>query len=86
MTRDPVSGLLVALSPEGAGRLLLFAPDGAPAATIDPPPGYRLSHLVEAPDRLLVVGQGDAAVDGWHDWHFAIDAAKAALVRAGPAY
>jgi hypothetical protein len=86
VTRDPVSGLRVALSAEGEGRLLLFGPDGAPAGAIDPPPGYRLSHLVETPDRLLVVGQGETAVDGWHDWHFAIDAEKAALTRAGPAY
>jgi len=84
MTRDPVSGLGVALSAEG--RLLLFDRDGAPAGSIDPPPGYRLSHLVETADRLLVVGQGESAVDGWHDWHFAIDAEKAALARAGPAY
>lgn len=86
MTVDPVSGLRVALRPDGDGRLLLFDPDGAPAGEIGPPPGYRLSHLVETPDRLLVVGQGDAPVEGWHDWHFAIDARRRALVRAGPAY
>lgn len=86
MTRDPVSGLTVALSPEGEGRLLLSDSDGAPVGAIDPPPGYRLSHLVEEPGRLLVVGQGAAAVDGWHDWHFEIDAQARALRRAGPAY
>lgn len=86
MTLDPVSGFRVALSPEGEGRLLLFDPGGVPAGAIHPPPGYRLSHLVETPGRLLVVGQGDCAVDGWHDWHFAIDARSATLTRAGPAY
>jgi hypothetical protein len=86
VTLDPVSGFTVALRPEGEGRLLLFGPDGAPAGAIDPPPGYRLSHLIETPDRLLVVGQGEAAVDGWHDWHFAIDAATMTLSRVGPAY
>ena len=86
MTLDPVSGFRVALSLQGAGRLLLFAPDGAPAGAIEPPPGYKLSHLVETPDRLLVVGQGEAAADGWHDWHFAIDVRTRALSRAGPAY
>lgn len=86
MTLDPVSGFRVALSLEGEGRLLLFAADGAPAGAIEAPPGYRLSHLVEAPDRLLVVGQGEAPVDGWHDWHFAIDTATMTLSRAGPAY
>jgi len=85
VTRDPVSGLQVALSAE-SGELLLFDADGAPAGAIAPPPGYRLSHLVETPDRLLVVGQGEAAVDGWHDWHFAIDARGFTLSRAGPAY
>jgi len=86
VTRDPISGFRVALSREGGGRLLLFDPGGAPAGAIEAPPGYTLSHLVETPDRLLVVGQGEAAVDGWHDWHFAIDARDAALTRAGPAY
>jgi len=84
VTRDPVSGLEVALSPEG--RLLLYDADGEPAGAIAPPPGYRLSHLVETADRLLVVGQGEAAVDGWHDWHFAVDARGFTLSRAGPAY
>jgi hypothetical protein len=86
VTLDPVSGFRVAFSPEGEGRLLLFDADGAPAGAIEAPPGYRLSHLVETPDRLLVVGQGEAPVDGWHDWHFAIDARGATLSRAGPAY
>ena len=74
VTRDPASGLMVTLGSEGEGRLLLTDADGAPAGTIEPPPGYRLSHLVEAGDRLLVVGLGEAAVDGWPDWHFEIDA------------
>ena len=86
MTRDPVSGFTVALCPEGEGRLVLFDADGAPAGAIEAPPGYRLSHLVETPDRLLVVGQGEAPVDGWQDWHFAIDVRSATLTRAGPAY
>jgi hypothetical protein len=86
VTRDPASGFGVTLSPEGEGHLLLADPDGAPAGAIGPPPGYRLSHLVETPDRLLVVGQGETAVDGWHDWQFAIDVRNATLVRVGPAY
>jgi hypothetical protein len=86
VTVDPVSGFTVALRPEGRGRLLLFDPAGAPAGAIEPPPGYTLSHLIETPDRLLVVGQGEAAVDGWPDWHFAIDARNGTLSRAGPAY
>ncbi len=86
MTRDPASGLMVALRREGEGRLLLSDPDGTPAGAIEPPPGYRLSHLVERPDRLLVVGQGATAVEGWPDWHFEIDARARTLRRAGPAY
>jgi len=86
VTRDPVSGLMVALRREGEGCLLLSDAGGAPAGTIDPPPGYRLSHLVEAPDRLLVVGQGETMIDGWPDWHFEIDARARTLRRAGPAY
>lgn len=86
MTRDPATGFGVDLRSDGSGLLVLFDRSGAPAGTIAAPPGYRLSHLVETPDRLLVVAQGDVAHDGWHDWHFAIDAAGAALERAGPAY
>jgi len=86
VTRDPASGYSVALDHEGRGRLVLFDPEGAPAGEIEAPPGYLLSHLIEAPDRLLVVAQGDEAVDGWHDWHFVVDAKGAGLVRAGPAY
>ena len=83
MTVDPVSGFGVALR---EGLLLLFGPDGSPAGEIVPPPGYAFSHLVETPERLLVVGQGEAAFEGWHDWHFAIDARAGTLHRAGPAY
>ena len=86
MTRDPASGFGIELYRGGEGRLLLFDPDGAPAGEIGPPPGYRLSHLVETPNFLLVVGQGDVAIDGWPDWHFEIDVAKRCLVRAAPAY
>jgi hypothetical protein len=81
---DPATGLAVRLEPDGG--LALFAADGTPAGTIAPPPGYRLSHLVETPERLLVVGQGETAVEGWPDWHFEIDAVAGRLVRAGPAY
>lgn len=84
MTRDPASGFGVELGPDGRLRLLDAA--GAEAGAIEAPPGYRLSHLVETAGRLLVVGQGEAAVEGWHDWHFAIDAQALCLVRAGPAY
>lgn len=83
---DDRSGLVVALSREDGGRLHLFSPAGAATGTIDAPSGYALSHLVAAPAGLMVVGQGESAVDGWHDWHFAIDAAAASLSRASPAY
>jgi hypothetical protein len=86
MTRDPASGFSMMLSEDAERRLLLFAPDGAPAGQIGPPPGYRLSHLVETGECLLVVGQGEAAVDGWPDWHFKVDVANGRLVRTSPAY
>jgi hypothetical protein len=85
MTRDPASGLLVAIA-EARDAVLLLAGDGAEAVRIVAPSGYALSHFVEQPGRLLVVGQGEAAVDGWPDWHFEVDVANACLVRAEPAY
>jgi hypothetical protein len=85
MTRDPASGLRVAIA--GArDAVLLLGGDGAAAGRIVAPPGYTLSHFVEERARLLVVGQGETAVDGWPDWHFEVDVANACLVRAGPAY
>ena len=86
MTRDPVTGLGVQLDPEGHGRILLCDAQGRPAGAIEAPAGYRLSHIVVEPARLLVVGQGEVAVDGWPDWHFEIDAANGRLARAGPAF
>lgn len=83
---EPVSGRLVALSRTGRGRLLLFDPGGSPAGEVAPPAGYLLSHLVGLPEGLAVVGQGEAPVDNWPDWHFLIDACAARLDRAGPAY
>ena len=86
MTRDPLTGFGVLLEPEGRGRLRLCDQAGVAAGMIEAPPGYRLSHLVEESGRLLVVGQGDAAVEGWPDWHFEVDAAQCRLTRVGPAY
>lgn len=85
MSRDPVSGLSVAIAPAGDGVVLCGA-GGEAAGAITAPPGYVLSHFVEEPMRLLVVGQGEAPVDGWPDWHFEVDVARNRLVRAGPAY
>ena len=83
---EAASGRIVALSRSGAGRLLLFEADGAPAGSVEAPAGYALSHLVAGVDGLAVVGQGDAPRDGWPDWHFLIDARAGSLTRAGPAY
>ena len=85
MTRDPASGLLVAIAP-GRDAVVILGGDAAEAGRIVAPPGYSLSHFVEEPARLLVVGQGEAAVEGWPDWHFEVDVANACLVRTGPAY
>ena len=84
--RDPGSGLIVALSAAGAGRLLVFDQAGAQIGIVAAPAGYRLSHLVRQSHGLAVVGQGEAAVDGWPDWHFDIDARSASLRRVAPAY
>ena len=84
--RDPDSGLIVALSHAGAGRLVVFDEAGAQVGLVAAPAGYRLSHLVRQPHLLAVVGQGEAAVDGWPDWHFDIDARSARVQRAAPAY
>ena len=84
--RDPGSGLVVALSHAGAGRLLIFDDAGTPLGLVGAPDGYRLSHLVRQGHGLAVVGQGETSVDGWPDWHFEVDARAATLRRATPAY
>jgi hypothetical protein len=85
VTRDPASGLFVAIAPARDAVLILNG-DGAEAGRIVAPPGYALSHFLEEPARLLVVGQGEAVIEGWPDWHFEVDVANACLIRAGPAY
>jgi len=85
VTRDPASGRFVAIAP-ARDAVLLLAGDGVAAGSIIAPPGYKLSHFVEESARLLVVGQGEAAIEGWPDWHFEVDVANVCLVRAGPAY
>lgn len=84
--RDPDSGLIVVLSVAGTGRLLVFDEAGAQVGLVAAPAGYRLSHLVRQSHGLAVVGQGEAAVDGWPDWHFEVDARSASLRRVAPAY
>ena len=84
--RDPRTGLIVALSIAGPGRLLIFDEAGVQTGIIAAPEGYRLSHLIRLRQGLAVVGQGEAVVDGWADWHFELDARSATLRRAAPSY
>lgn len=62
-------------------RLLSGA--GDPLRTLLPPTGYSFSHA-EPP--LILVCRGEAPVDGWWDWRFAVDPATGELERIGPAY
>jgi hypothetical protein len=76
---DPRSGATLALAPEG---LTLLARDGG-RHFVPAPAGYTLSHFGEG---TIVVGRGEAPVDGWWDWHFEVDAEARLLRRLGPAY
>ena len=82
---DPASGLTVEIAADG-GSVLLCDGEGAAAGVVPAPAGYVLSHFVEQEGCLFVVGQGEVPVEGWPDWHFALDASRCRLVRAGPAY
>ena len=76
---DPRTGATLILAPDG---LTILSPGGG-RAFIAAPQGYALSHFGEG---ASVVGRGSAAVDGWWDWHFEVDAEGGRLRRLGPAY
>jgi hypothetical protein len=76
---DPRTGSVLTLAPDG---LTLVRSDGR-SARIPAPEGYSLSHFG---DGILVVGRGEAPVDGWRDWHFEPDLEAGLLRRRGPAY
>jgi hypothetical protein len=67
------------LAPEG---LTILSPDGR-RDFVPAPTGYTLSHFAGG---TIVVGRGEAPVDGWWDWHFEVDTEARLLRRLGPAY
>jgi len=75
---DPATGATLTLAPEG---LTMLRRDGR-QSFIPAPDGFSLSHFEGA----AVVGRGEAAIDGWWDWHFEVDAEAGRLRRLGPAY
>ena len=76
---DPRTGAMLILAPDG----LTIEPREGGNAFIAAPRGYFLSHFG---DGATVVGQGEAPVDGWWDWHFEVDVEGGRLRRLGPAY
>ncbi len=76
---DARTGSTLILAPEG---LAVLSTDGG-HAFIPAPHGYSLSHFGEG---VTVIGRGEAAVDGWWDWHFTPDLEANCLRRLGPAY
>ena len=80
---DPEGDRLIVLVRNGErGAVAILSRDGKIFALVPPPQGYRLSHFAGAGP--VLVGQGEAAVDGWQDWHFA--PGEDGLERLGPAY
>ena len=80
---DPEGGRLIVLVRNGErGAVAILSRGGNMVTLLPPPEGYRLSHFAGA--GLVLVGQGEAAIDGWQDWHFA--PGEDGLERLGPAY
>ena len=83
---DPAGDRIVVLTrTTGRDAVVSLSTCGETMAVIASPDGYRLSHFAD-PVAPVLVGQGEAAVDGWQDWHFEVDEAGRGLRRLGPAY
>jgi hypothetical protein len=67
----------------GGSALAALDAEGREIGRIAAPAGITLSHFGEDG---LVVGQGEAPVDGWWDWHFEADWGECRMRRTGPAY
>ncbi|CAM2010605.1 hypothetical protein [Acanthopleuribacter pedis] len=61
--------------------------DGRLMFQVKAPEGFSISYLANHPDAAAAVVCGaDEKVDGWYDWHFAIDPKNGSLKRISPAY
>jgi hypothetical protein len=80
---------VLALAGEGnyPSTLLGYNVDGTPKFEVTAPAGYIFSYITEHPEvGVAVVCGGNEKVDGWYDWHFAIDTKTGKLTRHCPAY
>lgn len=82
----PGRPLVVVLLAPAAGpkRLLLLGTDGRLRVRVAAPAGYGFYYLEPLADGVSVVCCTDVAVDGWHDWRFAISPGSGELERIGP--
>jgi hypothetical protein len=68
-------------------ELVCFLTNGEEKFRVRSPAGFHLRHLARGVngDVQVVCGSSEE-VDGWYDWHFAIDENTGALRRAEPSY
>jgi len=80
---------VLALAGEGnyPSTLLGYNVDGTKKFEVAAPEGFIFSYLTEHPEfGIAVVCGGNEKIDGWYDWHFAIDVKTGKLTRHCPAY
>ena len=67
--------------------LIGFNEKGTRKFEVNAPEGFQFAYLTEHPTAgVAVVCGSDERVDGWMDWHFAVDPVTGELKRHCPAY
>ncbi|NLP14220.1 MAG: hypothetical protein GX383_07095 [Clostridium sp.] len=67
--------------------LLGYSVDGKKKFEVAAPEGFVFSYITAHPEvGVCVVCGGKEKIDGWYDWHFAIDVKIGKLTRHCPAY
>lgn len=80
---------VLALTGEGNSppKLIGYSIYGTRKFEVAAPGGFAFSYITRHPEvGVAVVCGGNEKVDGWYDWHFAIDVKTGKLTRHYPAY
>lgn len=86
---DPASDRVFVLSARTRfpDRLFGFDASGRQLFCVTPPDGTQFSYLTSHPQSpMAVVCTARHQIDGWNDWHYAVDPDTGQLTRLSPAY
>jgi hypothetical protein len=85
----PKSDIVLAISGENGlcTTLVGFSVEGMRKFEVAAPEGFLFSYLIEhVTAGIAVVCAGEKYIEGWYDWHFAVDPSSGKLSRHCPAY